>query len=75
MLLMLEKGKTSRICHSIYSMKKLTTNIWKIMIKIKNLQYLQYWDEKSLYGWVMLQKVAKITLSGSKILLNLMKVS
>ena len=45
------------------------------MIKIKNLQYLQYWDEKSLYGWVMLQKVAKITLSGSKILLKLMKVS
>ena len=34
-------------------MQKLITNIWKIMIKIKNLKH---WDVSNLYGWAMSQK-------------------
>ena len=36
MLLMVEKGIRRGVCHSIIDMRKLITNTWKIMIKIKN---------------------------------------
>ena len=32
-------------------------NTWKIMIKIKELSYLQYWDINDLYGWATSQKI------------------
>ena len=40
-------------------MRKLITNTWKIMIKIKNLHILIsiYWDASNLYGWEMTQKL------------------
>ena len=47
----------------------------KDFAKNKDLSYLKYWDVNSLYGWAMLQKLPVNNLSGSKILLNLMKVS
>ena len=40
MLLIVEKGISRGICHSIYDMQKLKTNTWKIMIKVKNFHIL-----------------------------------
>ena len=43
MLLMLEKGIREGIRQSVYRYKKITTNTWKIMIKIKNSHILIIW--------------------------------
>ena len=40
MLLMVEKGISRGICHTIYDMQKLKTNTWKILIKVKNFHIL-----------------------------------
>ena len=38
-------------------MQNLTTNTWRIMIKIKNHHIFKYWDVNNLYGLAMLQKL------------------
>ena len=40
MLLMVEKGIRGELRHAIHGYEKLITNIWKIMIKIKNRHFL-----------------------------------
>ena len=40
-------------------MWKLITNAWRIMIKIKESSYLQYWHVYNLYGWAMSQKLTE----------------
>ena len=40
----------------LIEMWKLTTNAWKIMIKINN-QDIKYCDVNNLHGWAMQQKL------------------
>ena len=37
------------------NMQKLTINIWKIMIKIKNRHISKYWDVNNLCSWAMVE--------------------
>ena len=67
---MVEKGIRGEICHSISKYAKTNNKYMKDYDKNKESSYLQYWDVSNLCGWAMLQ-----ILSGSKILLNLMKIS
>ena len=75
MLLMVEK-KVIRggICHSIYRYKKTNNKYMKHHDKNKELSFIKYWDVNNLYGWALLQKVLEINLSGSRILLNSIKI-
>ena len=54
-------------------MQKQIINIWKIMIKNKELSYLKYWVVNKLYGWEMSQKFPVNDFKRLKIFLNLMK--
>ena len=74
MLLMVEKGITGGICHSIYPYAKANNKYMKGYDKNKESSYIQYWDVNNLHGLGMSQKVLVNILSGSKILLNLMKI-
>ena len=75
MLLMIEKEIRGRICHAITQYAKANSKYMKEYYKNKESSYLKYWDVDNLYGRSMLQKLPVIILIGSKILLNLMKVS
>ena len=55
MLLMVEKGITGGICHSIYCYAKANNKYMKVFDKNKELSYIQYWDVNNLYGWAMSQ--------------------
>ena len=57
MLLMIEKGITGRIFHSIYRYAKANNKYIKDYNKNKELSYLQYWDVNNLYSWAMSQKL------------------
>ena len=50
MLLMVEKGITGGICHSIYQYVKANNKYMKDYDKNKECSYLQYWDVNNLYG-------------------------
>ena len=56
MLLMVERGITRGICHSIYQYVKANNKYMKDYDKNKVSSCLQYWDLNNLYGWAMLQK-------------------
>ena len=72
---MVEKGIGGGICHSIYRYAKAKNKCMKDYDKNKESSYIQYWNVSNLSGWAMLQKLPAKILSGSKILLNLMKIS
>ena len=55
MLLMVEKGISRGICHSIYRYAKANNKYMKDHDKNKESLYLQYWDVNNLYGWAMSQ--------------------
>ena len=57
MLLMVGKGIRGEICHSIYRYTKTNNKYIKDYDKNKELSYLQYWDENTLYDWAMPQKL------------------
>ena len=57
MLLMVEKGITGDICHSIYRYAETNNKSMKDYDENKEFSYLQYWDAKNLCGWAMLQKL------------------
>ena len=74
MLLMVEKSVRGGICHSFYQYAKVNNKYLKDFDKNKESSYFQYWDVNNLYGWAMPRQLAGSgqTLSGSKILFNLM---
>ena len=78
MLLMVEKGIRGGLCHYYYQYGKTNSKCMKDYDKNKELSYLQHWNVNNLYGWIMSQLMSQcqyITMSGSKILLSLMKIS
>ena len=75
MLLMEEKGIRGRICHCICQYAKANSKYMKEHGKNKESSYLQSQDVNNIYSWAMQQKLPVMILSGSKKLLNLMKMS
>ena len=66
MLLMVEKGISGRVCHSICSYAKANNKYMKDYDKDKELSYIQYWDVNYLYGWPMSQKLSVNNFEGIK---------
>ena len=56
MLLIVERGVTRGICHSIYWYAKAKNKYMQDYGKSKESSYLPYSDVNNLYGWAMLQK-------------------
>ena len=56
MLLMVEKGIRSGICHAIHRYTKANNTYMKNYDKNKESSYIQYLDTNNLYGWTMSQK-------------------
>ena len=56
MLLMLEKGISGGICHSISRYAKANNKYMKGH-DMKETYYVQYWDVNNLYGWAILHKL------------------
>ena len=52
--LIVRKGITGRICHSIYWYAKTNNKYMKDYDKNKESSYPQYWDVNNLYGLAML---------------------
>ena len=57
MLLMVEKGITCGICHSIHRYPKVNNKYMKNYDKNVESSYLMYLDANNLYGWAMSQKL------------------
>ena len=57
MLLVVEKGITGEICHSIYRYPKANNKYMNYHDQNKESSRLQYWDINNLYGWAMSQKL------------------
>ena len=53
MLLMVEKGITGGICHTIHQYTKANNKYMKGYDKNKEWSYLKYWNVNNLYGWAM----------------------
>ena len=56
MLLMVEKGIRTGICHGIYRYAKANNKYMKNYNKYKKESFFQYLDANNLYGWAMSQK-------------------
>ena len=70
-LIIITKGIRRGIYYSIYEYPKTNSKY----IKDFESSYIQYWNVNNLYGWAMSQKLPVNNLNGSKILLNLIKIS
>ena len=57
MPLMVDKGITRGMFHSIYRYGKAYNKYMKDYDKSKELSYIQYWDVKNLNGWALPQKL------------------
>ena len=57
MLLMVEEGIRSGICHSIHRYAKANNKYMKDYDKNIESSYIQYLDANNLYGWAMSQKL------------------
>ena len=55
--LMVERVIRGGICHSTYRYAKANSKYIKDNDKNKESSYLQNWDIKNLYGWVMPEKL------------------
>ena len=75
MLLMVEKGIRGGMCNSVYRYAKANNKYMKGCDKNKESSYLQYRDVNNSYRWAMTQNLPVNNLSGTKILLNSMKIS
>ena len=58
MLLMVEEGIRSGICHSIHRHAKANNKYMKNYDENKESSYIQYLDANDLYGWAMSQKLS-----------------
>ena len=56
MLIMVEKSRRGRICHSIYWYVKAKNKYMKDYDKNKESWYIQYWGKSNWYGSAMSQK-------------------
>ena len=54
---LLSASELAQIEKEVRGGQKILTNIWKIMIKNKELSHLKYWDVNDLYRWAMSQKL------------------
>ena len=75
MLLMVEKGNRGRMYHSICPYARANNKYIKDYDKNKESSYILYWDELSYMDGQCHKSFQQIILSGSKMLLNLMKIS
>ena len=75
MLLMVDKAIREGMCNSIYRYAKANNKYMKGYDKNKEPSCHQYWDVNNSYRWAMTQKLPVNNLSGSKILLDSMKIS
>ena len=57
MLLMVEKGLTGGVCHSIYRYAKANNKYMKDYDENTESSYLEYWDVNNLQRWAMSQKL------------------
>ena len=57
MLLMVQEGIRSRICHSIHRHTKANNKYMENYDKNEESSYIQYLDANNLYGWEMSQKL------------------
>ena len=57
MLLMVEKGLTGGICHTIHRYTKANNRYMKDYDKNKESPYLKYWEVNNLHGWAKSQKL------------------
>ena len=57
MLLMVEKGITGGICHSILRYAKANNKYMKNYSNNEESSYIQYLDANNLYGWAMSKKL------------------
>ena len=57
MLLMVEEGITSGICHSIHRYAKANNKYMKNYNNNEESSYIQYLDANNLYGWAMSKKL------------------
>ena len=57
MLLMVEKGLTGGVCHSIYRYAKANNKYMKDYDENTESSYLEYWDVNKLQRWAMSQKL------------------
>ena len=58
MLLMVEEGIRSGICHPIHRHAKANNKYMKNYDENKESSYIQYLDANDLYGWAMSQKLS-----------------
>ena len=59
MLLMVQEGIRSRLCHSIHRYAKANNKYLENYDENKESSYIQYLDANNLYGWAMSQKLPK----------------
>ena len=57
MLLIIEKGIRGGICQSIYRYAKANNRYMKNYVKSIESSFIEYLDEKKMYGWVMPQNL------------------
>ena len=57
MLLMVEKGLTGGVCHSIYRYAKADNKYMKDYDENTESSHLEYWDVNNLQRWAMSQKL------------------
>ena len=57
MLLMVEEGIRSGICHSIHRYARANNKYMKNYDKNEDSSYIQYLDTNNLYGWAMSEKL------------------
>ena len=57
MLLMFERGNRGGVCQAVHRYAQANNNDMKNHDKSEESSYIQYYDENSLYGWAMSQKL------------------
>ena len=75
MLLMVEKGISGGIFHSVYRYVKANNKYMKNYDKNKESSNFQYWDVNNLYRWAMSQKLPVNNFKGIKDISQLLKIS